>query len=149
MKLNCSIFDDTVVFDEETSFSKDFRSPTGALFTATTLPGEQVLTIIPMRKGSGTSEEAPAAVEHVVRLLIGEKLWNVEMNPSGDVTFISIGGEKPKGIINLPQQAISGGGPRPVDPGNTSKIELKGNHGSWRIEPDLSGQFLDLSFKSI
>jgi hypothetical protein len=149
MKLNCSIFNDTVAFDKKTSFSKDFHSPTGALFTATTLPGEQVLTIIPTRKGSGTSQATRAVSEHVARLMIGEKLWNVEMNPSGDVTFISIGGEKPKGIVNLPQEAISGGGPRPAKPSETSKIQLKGNFGSWRIEPDLSGKFLDLSFKSI
>lgn len=148
MKLNCSIFDDTVVFDEETSFSKDFHSPTGAHFTATTLPGEKVLTIIPTRKGPGKSRYAAGVAEHVARLVIGKKHWNVEMNPSGDVTFISIGGEKPKGIVNLPQQAISGGGPRPAKPSETSKIELKGNHGSWRIEPDLSGRFLDLSFKT-
>lgn len=149
MKLNCSIFADTVAFDKRTSFSKDFQSPTGAVFTATTLPGEQILKIIPTRKGSGTPHDPAAIVEHIARLAIGKMLWNVEMNPSGDVTFISIGGEKPKGIVNLRQRAISGGGPRPAEPSNPSMIELKGNHGSWRIEPDVSGKFLDLSFKTI
>lgn len=68
---------------------------------------------------------------------------------AGDVTFISIGGERPKGIVDLPQQAISGGGPRPAEPSDASLIELKGNHGSWRIQPDVSGKSLDLSFKTI
>ena len=146
MELNCSIFDAHVTLDKDANFSKEFHSATGRIFIASTLAGEPVLTISP----KGEKPVPPAGTilaEHVARLPIHDMLWNVEI-PSTDLTLISIRGEWPEGIVDVPQTAISVGGEKP-DEADMSKIKLGGTQGSWLIEPDRSGKFLDLTYKSL
>src|SRR5258708_5961241 len=123
MKLHCSIFDKMVVVDENSHFSQDFESPTsGTLFSATTLAGETVLTISPKELNPQGGKATPVELEHVIRLPIRDKLWNIETDPLSDITLIAIGGEEPEVDISGQKSQISVGGEWPEMP---TKIKLK------------------------
>jgi hypothetical protein len=139
MKLE--LFDQTLFFDKDASFSQDFVSPvTGKLFTAITLPGEEILTISFPGKKPGKPKATKAEAEGVIQIALLERPWNVEIDSSSATTFISLPGHRP-GIE-------SGGQPStPVTP--AAEIRLQADHGRWQVSPDATGQFLNVSFREI
>jgi hypothetical protein len=160
MKLECSIFNKPLVLEKSSGFSCDFQSPiSGTLLNATTLPGDAALTISVKQLEPKGGKKVSIDAEHAIRLPIRNMLWNVQADPASNIVLIAIGGEQPdktKGVIAIggeqPEEQVTGfkpeiavGGEWPDLP-DTPKIKLQAGDLRWRVQPDASGQFLDVTF---
>lgn len=159
MKLKGSLFNKPVTLGAAAAFTHKFQSSTtGTRFSAATSAGDPVITITAELPKSGVGSGETIA-EQIARIDLEGKPWNLRIDPSNKVVYISIGGQRPKipvsgegeGDVAKGEMIFSFGGQQPKklsDP-TGAIIKLHCDDGSWHVHADTTGKGLNLSFGSL
>jgi hypothetical protein len=136
MKL--SICNHPVSFDVNSTFSREFQGPSGITLIAKTMAGDPILYISPggrqpkrQRVSSGALPRSAPLTQEIIRIPLHGCNWHMDVEPLSTAALISLPGKKPK---------------PGSEPTSTAKIKLGAEYGSWRVEPNLEGSELHITF---
>ncbi len=140
MKLDFSLFNESMAFDKSSGFVKQVISPkTGSKFSLSSRPNDPVMKILYSIKGP-----TPKGTERVLRIPLRDRVYDVVVDKEAQVHYISIGGKRPR------PELISIRGPRPRPKPDDTKgaltIKLDSRMGRWYVRPNPAGDVLNISF---
>lgn len=136
--MNLKILNKTISFTKASAFSKKVKSPLGSMYSVSTKYNEPKLTVTVEKLGK------VGVTEHVLQVPLRKMPYAIEkiaIFPGPKPTTAVFPGPKPK----RSRRRIAGHAITIGTKENPILVELGAAKGHWHIEPDLTGEVLNIS----